>query len=140
VLCLLRRSRSQGSGAGGAAVNWAEIGIATGTLETEAAGALTDLTIRGFASIDAEARAGSTVFAEKQITGLAIDAGTGLWIVVAQSYQTTQATFRSFDGVAGGGTCRHRAATQPSLNLNVARDFTDSAYTVATPRMHRRIV
>lgn len=128
------------AGAGGAALNWAEIGIATGTLETEAAGAETDLTIRGYASIDTEARAGATSFAEKQITGLSILAGTGLWVVMAESYETTQGVVRSFDGVAGGGACRFRAACQPSLSLNAALAFTDSAYTVATPRMTRRIV
>lgn len=127
------------AGAGGAAVNWAEIGIATGTLETDANGALTDLTIRGYASIDTEARAGVASYAEKQITGLNIAPGTGLWVVVAASYETTQAGFRAFDGVQPN-TGRYRAACQPSLNVGVALAFTDAAYSVLIPGMRRKVL
>jgi hypothetical protein len=127
------------AGGGGAALNWAEIGIAVGTLEADAAGAATDLTIRGYASINAEAIAGAANFAEKEIAGINIPAGTGLWVVVAASYQTTQAGFRSFDGVQPN-IGRFRAACQPSLNLGVPLAFTDAAYVVAIPQMRRKVL
>ncbi len=114
------------AGGGGAALNWAEIALATGALETIAAGGNTDLTIRAYADMNAEALAAASNVIEKTLAGLAITAGTGLWVITAEAYQTTQLGMRAWDGVDLTGRQRHRDACQPSLNVGAALAFTVS--------------
>lgn len=112
------------AGAGGDALNWAEIGIAIGTFENYAGRANTDLTIKGYASFDAEARTAATAVAAKSIGGIQIPAGSGLWIVIASAYETLPANYRYVAAHSPIiGEWRKRAATRPSLNLDVPLTF-----------------
>lgn len=113
------------AGGGGAALNWAELALATGTLESLANGANTDLTVRGYTSFAAEALIGNTTI-EKTVATTAIVAGTGIWAVVASSHQTTQLQFRGPDGIEQTGRSRF-AASQPSLNVGVAVAYAANA-------------
>lgn len=115
--------------AAAAGAGWAELGIATGPIASQ--GTTTSLTARGFVSIDTEVKAGTTTVRTATISGLTIGAGVGLWILVGNSYATTQASFRCVlagdRDVMGYACARADAAsttTRPSLNIGTARDFT----------------
>lgn len=122
------------AGGGGAALNWAEIGIATGTLEDNAGKASTTLTVKGYASIDTEARTAATAVVEKNITGISIAEGEGMWQVFASTYETLPMNLR-YIGAAGNisGEYRAKTTTQPSLIVGVPTAFVDDAGGTAIP-------
>lgn len=103
---------------------YCEIGIATSTA-ADLYTASVSLTILASASIDTEVKAAATASARKSLTGVSIPAFRDIWVVIAGSYDTTQAQFRT-PGAGGGDTrgyARTRAACQPSTNLNTALAF-----------------
>jgi hypothetical protein len=116
------------AGGGGAALNWAEIAVATGDPGSMAANA--NLTIRGYSSWNAEALAAATEWRSKLITGLSIPKGLNLWVLIAAAYQTTQPQCRiPVNYVNGRGMARTRANCQPSLNLNAPLAFAGTVTT-----------
>lgn len=110
------------AGASGVSLNWAEVAIATGDPGQMAANA--NLTIRGYASINAQAIASATEWRSSLVSGLSIPKGHNMWVVIACSYETTQMACRIPLGyVNGRGYARTRAACQPSLNVGTALAF-----------------
>jgi hypothetical protein len=118
--------------AAAAGTGWAEIAVATGELETIAGIAGTDLTVVGYASIDTEVKAGGLAVISKTIGSLSIPANTGIWIIVAGAYDTTQASYRTVEEVMG---LRVKDATQPSTIVGVPTSFVGSTAAQAIPWM-----
>lgn len=115
------------AGAGGASVNWAEIGIAKGPLGAMSTAPV--LTVLGYTSINTQVTAASTAWQAVSVAA-AIPANTDLWIVVAAAYETTQASFRiPTNWVNGRGYAATKAATRPSLVLNSAQTFASTVTT-----------
>lgn len=121
------------SGTPAAGAGYCELAIAKSG-PWSALAASVDLTILGYASIDAEVKGGATQTIAKTISGIAIGPLDDLWVVVAGSHATTQATFRvaSADGDRSA-VGRRRANCQPSANLNTPLAF---AYTAGQTMPH----
>ncbi len=118
---------------GGAAVNWAEVGIATGT-----AGASPSLTAKYYADASASGAsgfAGATGIKTTNITGVTLAAGEDIWLIWSWKIGAggTGAVFRGLS-VADDlnvGVYATRASYQPSANINSAQTFTAEAFNVA---------
>jgi hypothetical protein len=109
------------AGAGGASVNWGEIGIAKGTLGAMSTAPV--LTVLGYTSISAALTTAATTWQSASVSA-SIPANTDLWIVIAAAYETTQASFRiPVNWVNGRGYAATKAATQPSAVLGTAQTF-----------------
>lgn len=115
------------AGGGGAALNWAEMAIATGTLGSMEAS--TSLTVLGSASFNANAVGGVTQWYGTSITAT-IPARTGLWLIMASAYETTQVSVRvPTNFINARGYARTANAFQPSANVGTPTAF---AATVTT--------
>jgi hypothetical protein len=115
------------AGGGGASVNWAEVAIATGTLgEMEAS---TSLTVLAYTSINGNVTAAGTQWYGTSITAT-VPARTGLWLVFASAYETTQVSVRiPTNFLNARGYARTANAFQPSAQIGTPTAF---AATVAT--------
>lgn len=119
------------AGGGGAALNWAEVAIASGP-KPSSLQANVNLTVLAYASIDTEAKAGATTLVSKAVSAFSLARDLGMWVVVAASYQTTQASLRFSNGSDVTGLLRTRSACQPSANINAPLAFATAAPTGAT--------
>ncbi len=109
------------AGGGGDSLNWAEVGIATGTPTG-------DLTILAAVTISAEAVASSSTGAYvKALSSFSVAQGLGMWIVTGGAYETTQVSYRYPPDTDVLNVVKIRAATRPTLNLNTPLTFTDAA-------------
>ena len=130
---------------------WSEVAVYTSPnftyVNLDTSSEAMSLTCRGWASIDTEAKVASTAGYWKNISlSTPIPAGSPIWLGVAGSYATTQASFRIYtDGVIVGdaksladGT---GATTRPSLNVGVARTFTGNVGSVVvSPVLSARLI
>lgn len=111
------------SGTAAVGTGWAEIAIAKGSWSILQASV--NLTMLGYADIDAEVKTGATANYTKTVSGISIAPEDDLWVVVASSHATTQASLRIFNGDGDRqGLHRRRANCRPSTNLNTPLAFT----------------
>jgi len=123
-------------GVAAAGAGWAEVAVATGDYTAKASA--TNLTILGYADVDAEVKVASTRIEVKTISGISIPANKDIWILFASSHATTQASLRT-DVTDFHGDARTRASTRPSTNLNTALQF-DNSFAGITIPMLRAVV
>lgn len=126
-------------------VGWAEVAIATSSPMVQSnfdtGTESIDLTIRGYADIESLVKTASTFGYWKRVTPVTpIMPGTDLWIAVASSFATTQASFRIPTGGTVNGRSKTRvdatgATTRPSLVIGAAQTFTGPVGTGATVPM-----
>lgn len=109
---------------------WGEVALARGVY-TSLAGS-TNLTILGYADIEAETKIAATRVVKRTLTGLNIPAGTDLWAIVACSHATTQASFQALP-TDFWGYARIRANCRPSANLNTPLAFTNGLTGTVVP-------
>jgi hypothetical protein len=113
-------------GVAAAGAGWAEIAVATGTFVPNST--TQTLTYRAYADIDAEVKTAATVMNHKLLTA-SIPQEEDIWIVVASSHASTQASWRpTGEADLTGLPCIRvdatGATTRPSLNIGTARAFT----------------
>jgi hypothetical protein len=126
VTSLLGQVYVQGVAAAGA--GWAEIAVATGTFVPGSSNQT--LTYRAYADIDAEVKAAASVMYGKTLTpSQPITTDQDIWIVVASSHASTQASWRNpsepeLTGLVGIKSDATGATTRPSLNIGTPLVFT----------------
>lgn len=115
-----------------AGAGWAEVAVAIGDYTAKAAA--TNLTILGYADVDAEVKVASTRIETKTISGISIPARKDIFVIYASSHATTQASLRT-DVPDFHGDVRTRAACRPSTNLNTALQFDNSFSGLTIPML-----
>lgn len=137
------RAFAYNHGVAAVGTGWAEIAVATGVFVPNSTSQT--LTYRAYADIDAEVKAGATVTYNKLLTAQ-LPPTEDIWIVVASSHATTQASWRPItEGDPSGLPCVRvdatGATTRPSLNIGTARVFTATIGTATTvPFMKYQVV